>query len=127
MNSELADIQASGLAAIEAANDFQSLEQAKIDYLGKKGELTAASVLMKSLTKEEKPAFGQAPNTVRSAMTTALQEKVAELQTNAGLAAISGIDLTLPAREIHTGGLHPLTRIKDDAIQILRRMGFSLA
>ncbi|MEM9080787.1 MAG: phenylalanine--tRNA ligase subunit alpha, partial [Verrucomicrobiota bacterium] len=45
----------------------------------------------------------------------------------ADLAAVQGIDLTLPPRDLHLGGLHPLTRIKDDAIQILRRMGFALA
>lgn len=127
MNSDLAAIQTAALAAIEAASDAQSLEQAKIDFLGKKGQLTAASSLMKTLSKEEKPAFGQALNTVRGAITTALDEKQSELQAAADREAIAGIDLTLPGREIHVGGLHPLTRIKDDAIQILRRMGFALA
>lgn len=127
MNSDLAEIQVAALAAIESASDAQSLEQAKIDFLGKKGRLTAASALMKTLSKEEKPAFGQAINTVRSALTSALDEKQAALQNSADREAIAGIDITLPSREIHTGGLHPLTRIKDDAIQILRRMGFALA
>ena len=72
MNSDLAEIQVAALAAIESASDAQSLEQAKIDFLGKKGKLTAASALMKTLSKEEKPAFGQAINTVRSALTSAL-------------------------------------------------------
>ena len=127
MNSDLAQIQSSALAAIESAADSQSLEQAKIDFLGKKGSLTAASALMKTLSKEEKPAFGQSLNTVRGAISTALEEKQAALQSIADREAIAGIDITLPGREIHTGGLHPLTRIKDDAITILRRMGFALA
>ncbi|MBK1835096.1 phenylalanine--tRNA ligase subunit alpha [Roseibacillus ishigakijimensis] len=127
MNSDLAEIQSAALAAIESASDGPSLEQAKIDFLGKKGRLSAASALMKSLPKEEKPAFGQGLNTVRGAITAALEEKQALLQDAADREAIAGIDLTLPARGIHTGGLHPLTRIKDDAIQILRRMGFALA
>ena len=127
MNSDLADIQTSALAAIEAASDAQSLEQAKIDFLGKKGRLTAASSLMKTLSKEEKPAFGQGLNTVRGAISTALEEKQATLQALADQEAISGIDITLPGRSIHPGGLHPLTRIKNEAIQILRRMGFALA
>ena len=127
MNSDLADIQTAALAAIASASDGQSLEQAKIDFLGKKGRLTAASALMKTLPNEEKPAFGQSLNTVRGAITGALDEKQSALQNIADREAIAGIDITLPGREIHTGGLHPLTRIKDDAIQILRRMGFALA
>ena len=127
MNSDLAEIQTSALAAIESASDSQTLEQAKIDFLGKKGKLTAASALMKTLSNEEKPTFGQALNTVRGAISTALEKKQATLQAVADQKAIAGIDLTLPSREIHSGGLHPLTRIKDDAIQILRRMGFALA
>ena len=127
MNSDLAEIQASALTAIESASDAQSLEQAKIDFLGKKGQLTAASALMKTLPKEEKPAFGQSLNTVRGTITSALEEKQDALQSVADREAIAGIDLTLPAREIHTGGLHPLTSVKDEAIQILRRMGFALA
>ena len=127
MNSELADIQTSALAAIESAADAANLEQAKIDFLGKKGRLAAASSVMKTLSNEEKPAFGQALNTVRGAITSALEEKKSALQDTADQAAIAGLDITLPAREILTGGLHPLTRIKDEAIQILRRMGFALA
>ncbi len=127
MNSELADIQTSALAAIESAADAANLEQAKIDFLGKKGRLAAASSVMKTLSNEEKPAFGQALNTVRGAITSALDDKKSALQDAADQAAIAGLDITLPAREILTGGLHPLTRIKDEAIQILRRMGFALA
>lgn len=127
MNSDLAEIQSSALAAIETADNAQSLEQAKIDFLGKKGRLTAASALMKGLPNEEKPAFGQSLNAVRGAITAALDSKQRALQREADLKAVEGIDLTLPGRTIHTGGLHPLTRIKDDATQILRRMGFALA
>lgn len=127
MNSDLSDIQTAALAAIDAANDFQSLEQAKIDFLGKKGKVSVASALMKTLPNEEKPAFGQSLNAVRGAVTSALDDKQFALQAIADQKSVEGIDLTLPPREIHTGGLHPLTRIKDEAIQILRRLGFALA
>ncbi|MDP0491493.1 MAG: phenylalanine--tRNA ligase subunit alpha [Verrucomicrobiota bacterium JB023] len=127
MNADLAAIQDDALAAIGAAADSTALEQAKIDFLGKKGRLTGASALMKTLPKEEKPAFGQGLNAARQAITAALEEKQTALQDAADLASVAGIDVTLPARGLPIGGLHPLTRIKDDAIQILRRMGFALA
>ncbi|MEM9081353.1 MAG: phenylalanine--tRNA ligase subunit alpha, partial [Verrucomicrobiota bacterium] len=88
MNADLASIQSDALAAIAEAADTPSLEQAKIDFLGKKGRLSAANALMKDLSKEEKPAFGQALNTVRSAITSALDEKTATLQQAADLAAV---------------------------------------
>jgi phenylalanyl-tRNA synthetase alpha chain len=106
MNSDLSDIQTSALAAIEAAPDFPSLEQAKIDFLGKKGKISAASALMKSLPKEEKPAFGQSLNAVRDAVGDALENKHVALQAIADQEALQGIDLTLPAREIHSNSSH---------------------
>jgi len=127
MNADLAAIQTDALAAIKAAHDESSLEQAKIDFLGKKGRLAGAASLMKTLSPEEKPAFGQSLNTVRGAVTSALEEKKASIQKEADLKAVAGIDITLPPSGLHSGGLHPLTRIKDEAIQILRRQGFALA
>ena len=127
MNADLAAIQTDALAAIEAAHDESSLEQAKIDFLGKKGRLAGAASLMKTLSPEEKPAFGQSLNTVRGAVTSALEEKKASIQKEADLKAVAGIDITLPPSGLHSGGLHPLTHIKDEAIQILRRQGFALA
>jgi phenylalanyl-tRNA synthetase alpha chain len=63
----------------------------------------------------------------RQAITAALEEKKAGLQAIADAKALEGIDLTLPPRPLHGGSLHPLTLIRDEAIQILRRMGFALA
>jgi len=127
MSTPIDQIQTDALAAIEAAADARSLEQAKIDFLGKKGSLTSASAAMKDLPKEEKPAFGQKLNEARQAITSALDSKSADLQAAADAAAFAGIDVTLPGRHLPPGSLHPLTLIKDQAVTILRQMGFSLA
>jgi len=126
-NHQISKIQSDALDAIEAASDSRSLEQAKIDFLGKKGQLTAASAGMKDLSKEEKPAFGQLLNEARQTITSALDEKAAALQAIADAAAFEGIDVTLPGRHLPTGSLHPLTQIKHQTITILRQMGFALA
>lgn len=127
MNEELEMIQKDALAAISAAGDTKSLEDVRVAYLGKKGRLTAASAAMKDLPNEEKPAYGQALNEARGSITSGIEQKLVVLQEEADRQSVAGIDVTLPARELLEGGLHPLTLIKDRAIQILRRMGFSLA
>jgi phenylalanyl-tRNA synthetase alpha chain len=82
---------------------------------------------MKDVPKEDKAEVGLLLNAARSAITSALEEKQSALQELADQAALTGIDVTLPARAVATGALHPLTLIRDEAISILRRMGFSLA
>ena len=127
MNEQIASIQTQALELIAAAGDERSLEDARVAVIGKKGSLSLAGALIKDIPNEEKAAFGQSLNAARTAITTALEEKQNVLREAANRAALSGIDLTLPARALPTGGLHPLTLIRDEAIQILRRMGFSLA
>lgn len=123
----LPDIQTAALAAIAACTDERTLQDVRTEFLGKKGKVTAAQALMRDLPNEEKPAFGQQLNATRKVVTEALESKVTELQTAADAKSVEGIDPTLPAISLPAGALHPLTQIKDEAIQILRRLGFALA
>ena len=62
MKQEIEKIQADALAAISAAGDEKSLDDARVAFLGKKGQLTAASAGMRDLSKEDKPVVGQLLN-----------------------------------------------------------------
>ena len=75
MNQEIESIQTDALAAIAAAGDEKSLDDARVAFLGKKGVLTAASAGMKDLSKDDKPKMGQLLNASRQAITSALDEK----------------------------------------------------
>jgi phenylalanyl-tRNA synthetase alpha chain len=127
MKESVPTIQAEALALISAATDERSLDDARVAVLGKKGTLTLAAAGIKDVPNEDKAAFGQLLNAARTAITAALAEKQAALRDLADRAALVGIDLTLPARGLPGGSLHPLTQIRDQAIAILRRMGFALA
>jgi phenylalanyl-tRNA synthetase alpha chain len=127
MNESIAAIQTEALAQIRAAGDERMLEDARVAVLGKKGSLTRVAAGIKDVAPENKAAVGQLLNAARSAITAALDEKQAQLLDLADRAALAGIDVTLPARALPQGGLHPLTLIRDEAIGILRRMGFALA
>lgn len=127
MTDSLNAIQSEALTHIAAAADTRALENARVATLGKKGTLSLAAAAIKDIPNDQKAAFGQALNAARAAITTALDEKQAALQEAADQAALAGIDPTLPGRQLPTGALHPLTLIRDEAISILRRMGFALA
>ncbi|MCH7225826.1 phenylalanine--tRNA ligase subunit alpha [Haloferula sp. A504] len=127
MKDQITATQTEALARIGEVEDARSLEDARVAILGKQGSLTQLSAGMRDVPKEEKAEVGQLLNAARQAITSALEEKKAGLQAIADAKALEGIDLTLPPRPLHGGSLHPLTLIRDEAIQILRRMGFALA
>ncbi|MFD0892318.1 phenylalanine--tRNA ligase subunit alpha [Luteolibacter ambystomatis] len=127
MKEQIDSIQAEALAAIAAAADERSLDDARVAVLGKKGTLTLAAAGIKDVPKEDKAAVGQLLNAARTVITGALEEKQLAVREAADRAALAGIDITLPGRAVNTGSLHPLTILRDQAIGILRRMGFALA
>lgn len=127
MKDQIQSTQAEALAQIEAISDFRTLEEARVGILGKQGTLTKLSAGMRDVPKEDKAEIGQLLNAARQSITAALEAKKDSLQAEADAEALSGIDPTLPSRSVHHGSLHPLTLIRKEATDILRRMGFALA
>ena len=115
------------LKEIGEAGDEQSLEIARIRYLGRNGRISLWSEQMKTLGKDEKPVIGKLLNEVRTVVTSAIEERGKALQLAKETQALSGIDVSLPGTPAEIGSLHPLTQMLDRSIAIFRRMGFSLA
>ena len=127
MTEQAAQIQADALAAIDGARNEAALEEARVKFLGKKSPLNALAAEMRNLPNEDKPKLGAALNMARQAISNALETSKQKLQDAADATSVEGLDVTMPPRELPTGSLHPLTIVKDRAIQILRRLGFALA
>lgn len=127
MLEKLSALQSEGLAALVTIQDEQALEQFRVNYLGKKGHLTSLSAGMRDVTPDQKALVGQKLNEVRQSLTSGIEQKQSALQAAKDAASVAGIDLTLPGLPSPNGALHPLTRIRNRAIQTLRRMGFALA
>lgn len=128
MLQDLEQLRAEALAALETLTDEASLEAFRIDYLGKKGRLTALSAGMRDVPPDQKKEVGAKLNEVREAITGGLTSRQQALQAAKDAASVAGIDLTLPGRPgAGVGSLHPLTQIRDLAVRTLRRMGFTLA
>jgi len=127
MKEQIEAVRNRALTRIGQAGDGRELEDARVAILGKKGSLSELSSGMREVPKEQKAEIGQLLNAARQAITAALDEKKASLEAAADAEALAGIDPTLPPRRLHHGSLHPLTLIRHDAIQTLRRIGFALA
>ena len=127
MKEQIAQVQAAAMQTIADAASMKELEQARVAILGKKGTLTQVQQGMKDVPKEDKPAVGALLNAARVEITSAMDRRMAELQALADASAIAGIDITLPGATLPAGGLHPISLVREEAVHILRRMGFTLA
>jgi len=125
---ELQSLTEQALALVEEAGDLAALDQVRVDYLGKKGQITALLKGLGKLSAEERPAAGAkineakqqvqaAINTRREAMEkAAIEEKLAK----------ETIDVTLPGRGEEQGNAHPITRTLRRIEEIFQRLGFSV-
>ncbi len=126
MKEKLSRIRSEALEQIQAEN--ADLEQIKIKYLGKKGELTAVLRGMGALSAEERPMIGQLANEVRADIEAMLAEKNKELQAKALEEQLKAekLDVTMPAKETPVGHIHPLTQVQRELENIFIGMGFSI-
>lgn len=117
------------LELVENANDLASLDQVRVDYLGKKGQLTALLKGLGQLSAEERPAAGAKINEAKQRVQDRIAERKSSLEQeviNQQLAAET-IDVTLPGRAAAAGGLHPVTRTLERIEDIFSAAGFSVA
>ena len=125
----LTDITEQALKAVAQANDLPALDQVRVQYLGKKGEITALLKTLGQLAPEERKAMGGAVNQAKQQVQQAIQarrEALQQAELNARLEN-ERIDVTLPGRGQHRGGLHPVTRTMERIIEIFSRIGFTVA
>ena len=128
MKEKIDAIRAAAKAAIEKTASENEIEELRVKYLGKKGELTAMLKQMGSLSPEERPAMGQLVNEAKQKLETLIAEKKAEMKQKAIEAKLKAetIDITMPAKEVKTGGIHPLNHVVNDMIDIFQSMGFDV-
>lgn len=109
------------LAAVDSS---AAVEAFRLKHLVKKGTLQGLIDQLRSVTKEEKPAIGKALNLLR----TFVDEKFEHLQQQfAAASTVSAVDVTLPARGVAAGSVHPITQTLDRIIDIFSSMGFDVA
>ena len=119
----------SALAAIAAAPDLAVLDQVRVRYLGKSGDLTLLLKQLGGLPKEERPAAGQLINAAKDQVAQAIETRKAVLEQAALAARLAAgrLDVTLPGRGQRTGGLHPVTRTLRRIERLFADAGFAVA
>ncbi len=113
---------------VEAAADLQALDAIRVQYLGKKGELTAQLKTLGSLPPEQRKQAGQAINQAKQQLQQAIESRKTALEQAqlAAQLASETVDVTLPGRGQQSGGLHPVTRTMERIQALFSQMGFSV-
>ena len=128
MEEQLKSIKESALSAIHGASNNQELQDIRVKFLGKKGELTALLKGLGKLSKEERPAAGAKVNEVRVVLEeaiSALQDKFDAEELKEKLTR-ERIDITLPGRAPQKGHMHPLTIVNEMIEEFFIKMGYTV-
>ena len=128
MKEQIELIVAAAREAVAAASDEKQIDEIRVKYLGKKGELTALLKQMGSLSPEERPIMGQMVNEAKARLEELVGEKATELKEKATELKLKAeeIDITMPAKTASVGKLHPLNTVLNDMIDIFQSMGFDV-
>ena len=127
--SSIEELQSRALADIEASESLPQLDELRVRYLGKKGEVTAQLKSLGAMEPEQRKAFGQAVNAARDALAQAITARRQALETQALEEKLlrERVDVTLPGRGEKRGGLNPVTMAMERAIGIFTKLGFDVA
>ena len=128
MKKMLQDLREVAVKAILGAADPQALEALRIQYLGKKGDLTKLLKMMGKLDPSERPAMGQLANQVRAEVENALAQRKDELSAlllERKLAS-EAVDVTIPGKRTQIGHKHPMYVVLDEIKDIFIGMGFEI-
>jgi len=128
---ELYSLKTELLRAIADASDLDALEEIRINALGKKGRISELMQALGSLPPDERKAFGQVVNDLKTSIGDALEARRQDLShaATAERLAHERADVTLPVREgpLAEGRIHPVSQVTDEITEIFADMGFSIA
>jgi len=129
MRDQLNNIKANAEKELAAVQSMQELDNIRVKYLGKKGELTTVLRSMGSLSPEERPVIGQLANEVRSFLENRIDEarrKLEEKELSLRLER-EVIDVTMPGKRRYIGKRHPLSLVLNEIKDVFLGMGYEIA
>lgn len=129
MKAQLNQILVEANAAIQKASSLQQVEELRVKYLSKKGEISLMMGQLRDLDPSERPAFGQSVNEAKSKLELALYDKKQQLEHAVLLERLSQekIDVTLPGYQFYQGSIHPLNQVIEDLEDLFLGMGYQVA
>ena len=128
MKEQLAQIKQQAMEALQQAQTPAQLEELRVRFLGKKGELTAVLKQMGKLSPEERPVMGQLANTVRAEIEEMLEKQKAAAHAAALEAklAAEALDVTIPGKRVVLGHAHPMNQVLQQIKDLFVGMGYQI-
>ena len=128
MKEKLEQIKSEALSMLARIDTQKELEEMRVKYLGKKGELTAVLKQMGKLSAEERPVIGQLANEVRQTLEKVIDESAAKIERAMLEARLESeaIDVTVPGKRLEEGKRHPMYTVLDEIEEIFVGMGFEI-
>lgn len=129
MKEKIEQIKARATEEIKNVVELKNLNDVRVKYLGKKGELTLILREMGNLSKEERPVIGSIVNETRDVLENLISSKEAELKNKELEERLKTetIDVTEPSKKINLGSMHPITRINKEIEDIFIGLGYEIA
>jgi len=129
MKAKLEQLRQDALAALTAAKTEVDVEQARVRFLGRKGELTGIVRALRDVPPDERPALGACLNEIKDEVERRVESSLVQLRAAARAQAVAAdvVDITLPGRRRVAGHLHPLTQTMEEIIDIFVGLGFRVA
>ena len=128
MKEQLEQIKQQALNAMDAANTPAALDELRVRFLGKKGELTAVLKQMGKLSAEERPVIGQMANSVRAEIEAKLEERksIIDAEVLEAKLAAEAIDVTIPGETVTMGHEHPMNQVLQEIKDIFVGLGYQI-
>ncbi len=125
MDKAINKVKTSFQSELKSCKTSENLEQLRIKYLGRKGQLTDLFNQFGALSNKEKPKYGKTLNILKSDLTTSYNEKLATFNLDQG--NNDKRDFSLPGYALPKGNIHPLEHVTDEIKSIFQSIGFSVA
>ena len=128
MKEQLEQIKLQAIRALDEATTPAALEELRVRYLGKKGELTAVLKMMGKLSAEERPVMGQMANSVRALIEEKLDERKTAINASVLEAKLAqeALDVTIPGQVTSLGHQHPMNMVLQQIKDIFVGMGYQV-
>jgi phenylalanyl-tRNA synthetase alpha chain len=129
MREQLEQMKDEALRIIAQASGEQALQDIRVRFLGRKGELTGLMKGLGALSAEERPIVGQLVNTIKDGIEAALEQALSDAREQEKSQRLQSerIDVTLPGRRLPSGTKHPITLVVEEVCDIFAGLGFSVA
>lgn len=127
MKERLEQLEQESQAEIATIDDSNALEDFRVKWLGRKGTIAEIMQTMKDASPEDRPIIGQGANKLKKAITAAIDDKKAGIESQSASTPEKTIDFSLPGRRPNQGHLHLITQITNEVVGIFGDLGYQIA